>query len=299
LLLKKIFLLFAFSVALFATSCDIINPEEPIPAYIQIDSFSLVQNNDAPAGSLSQNITDAWVFVDDQMIGIFEIPVRIPIIASGVHKLTIGPGIIVSTISTERVNYPYYTAYIDENFDFIVGETTTVKPRVNYRIDEEYEYIVVDDFENAFTNLDTFSTSDAPILITQSPELVFEGRGSGLIEISESFSKVYFKTPNTELPSAGSDVYLEMDYYSDFEMIVGLGINNSVAQDQFLDYITLKETTSSEKKWKKLYLSMDGLISQATSPKDYFIYFDLAIHEESQQKNGRVLIDNVKFLYTK
>jgi hypothetical protein len=72
--------LFSFASLLIVSSCELINPVEEIPSFIQIDSFVMEDNVLADEGSLSHDIRDAWVFIDDEMIGIYELPARIPIL---------------------------------------------------------------------------------------------------------------------------------------------------------------------------------------------------------------------------
>ncbi|MCB0638866.1 MAG: hypothetical protein KDC54_19695, partial [Lewinella sp.] len=49
-------------------ACDLINPEEPIPAYLYVAPFAL---NTAPniEGSNSAKITEGWVFVNGEFLG--------------------------------------------------------------------------------------------------------------------------------------------------------------------------------------------------------------------------------------
>lgn len=292
--------------ALSLSSCDIINPREEEPSWIRIDSFSLRPNpeNAGSEGSLSHDIVDAWVFVDDEMIGIFELPVTIPILEEGKHKLTVGPGIKVSTVSTLRDNYLFYEALTDEDFELKRGEITAVNPVVRYRSKgENYEYLVVEDFNdpNKVIQFDTVSGSNAGMEITTDPALVFEGAGSGVINIGADDSVVVVKTRETfELPNLNKIVYMELNYYTDFEVTLGVYVNNNVYQDEIVDYLTLRPTTDSEKKWKKAYVALTSVISNAANPVDYYFYFNVNFGDDGVAgKDGKVMIDNVKLLYQK
>lgn len=283
-------------------SCEIHNPPEPIPAYIQIDSFSLQPNQKADAGSLSHDIEDAWVFVDDNLIGVYDIPAKIPILESGRHKLTIAPGILVSTVSTLRENYLFYTAYTDPNFDMITGEVQAVTPVVTYRDSlGGYRYLPIDDFEGPFPQLDSFSGSQVPIVLTSNASLVFEGKQSGLVNIGSNDSVVFIKTPNYELPQQGKTVYMELNYYSDYPVTIGMYVNNLNTQNQIIDYLTLNPTTDDEEeeRWKKAYVELTSIVSGATNPNHFFAYFQVRVDEPSNRKEGRFMIDNVKFLHQK
>lgn len=293
------YVLLGLSVVGLIPSCDLINPEEDVPSWIQIDSFELLDNPQAEEGSLSHDIVDAWVFIDDEMIGIYELPAKIPILDEGVHKLTVGPGIKVSTVSTLRDNYLFYTAHIDNNFELKRGEVAELTPTVSYRSPEQnYVYELIEDFEQPFLQMEETPDSEVALVKTTDPDLVFEGDASGLLEISESNTAAALKTSlNYELPNLGKVVYLEFDYYTDFDLTVGMFVNNNTFQDEFVDYLTLRPTTDSDQKWKKAYVALTSVISGSPNPIDYYIYFNANIQVASARKDGKVMLDNIKLLY--
>ncbi|MEM1124402.1 MAG: hypothetical protein AAGJ18_28445, partial [Bacteroidota bacterium] len=49
-------------------ACDLINPEESLPAYLNVEPFEF--STLPEQGVNSSQITDAWVFVDDVSMGI-------------------------------------------------------------------------------------------------------------------------------------------------------------------------------------------------------------------------------------
>src|SRR5689334_16065814 len=91
-------ILFSFSLL----SCEIINPEEDIPSYVRAESISLVADS-ATQGSSASRITDVWLYVDDQPLGVYEMPVSIPVLAEGKHALAIRAGVIVNGIASTRI----------------------------------------------------------------------------------------------------------------------------------------------------------------------------------------------------
>src|SRR5262245_62560163 len=89
----------AAAMSVFA-ACEVINPEEPLPVYTRVDSipFSITSANQ---GSGTSSIVDAWVYLDDQLVGAFELPARFPVLAEeGTHTLTVSPGILVNGIKS-------------------------------------------------------------------------------------------------------------------------------------------------------------------------------------------------------
>ena len=95
-----------FSKALFYTyllvvlaSCNLINPSEPIPTYVQIDSFQFKTSNPVLTGTARQKIFSAFVYLDNQLIGAYELPARIPIISNKPGLLKVAPGVILNGLN--------------------------------------------------------------------------------------------------------------------------------------------------------------------------------------------------------
>ncbi|MES2398217.1 MAG: hypothetical protein V4549_19535, partial [Bacteroidota bacterium] len=101
----KLLFLSIFIVTTFI-SCELYNPAEPIPAYIRIDKIDLAT---IPGqGTDSHKITDAWVYIDEQLIGCFELPATFPVLYEGSHQVKIAPGIKVNGIAATRSPYPFF-----------------------------------------------------------------------------------------------------------------------------------------------------------------------------------------------
>ena len=82
--IKSIYALLLIIVTGFC-GCDIINPDETIPAYIYIESIEVINNPDLQGkeGSLNNTIVDAWVSANGKLVGAFELPAVIPVLAEG------------------------------------------------------------------------------------------------------------------------------------------------------------------------------------------------------------------------
>src|SRR3989337_3990814 len=83
------------------------NKEEPIPSYIHIDAINL-STNYTIEGSSSNKILNAWIYIDDQSVGAFELPCTVPVLAVGSHEIKIQAGIKENGIDATRIYYPFY-----------------------------------------------------------------------------------------------------------------------------------------------------------------------------------------------
>ncbi|MCB0738933.1 MAG: hypothetical protein KDC92_15600, partial [Bacteroidetes bacterium] len=66
-------ILAAVFCALAFLSCDIINPKEPIPAYVYLDT-SFVETDYANQGTNNHRIYDCWITYESNLIGAFSLP---------------------------------------------------------------------------------------------------------------------------------------------------------------------------------------------------------------------------------
>ena len=65
------FLALVIAVTTFV-SCEKLNPAETIPAYIKINEIKLNVPADGSQGSSQSNFNCAWVYVDEELIGVVE-----------------------------------------------------------------------------------------------------------------------------------------------------------------------------------------------------------------------------------
>ena len=101
---------------LLFSGCD---KEEQIPSYIYISEFVLYTKN-TNFGSNSHDFVDAWVYANNKLIGVFELPATIPILESGSKQLTIIAGIRKNGLYYEREAYPFLKPYDILFIDLII-----------------------------------------------------------------------------------------------------------------------------------------------------------------------------------
>ena len=175
-----VFVLLATS--LLFTACELFDPEEEIPSYIYIEDVSL--ETETFEGSALDKISDVWVFVDDNLIGIWELPAEIPILSSGMTNIKVRAGIKNNGIAASRVQYPFYLIE-DVSMEITPGQVDTIHPVVEYEDDLN---IFIEDFDAVGVQFDVDNASDTTLQLTQDPLLVREGQGSAVIYLGRSTS---------------------------------------------------------------------------------------------------------------
>ena len=105
--------------------------EDLTPSFLRIDGIDLA--TDGPSeGENSHDIVDAWVYVDNAPIGVFETPCTIPILEEGEHQLVIYAGVKKNGISNSRIIYPFYERW-ESTVNFVKEDTLVLSPVVSYK----------------------------------------------------------------------------------------------------------------------------------------------------------------------
>lgn len=282
--MKHIFYTALLAAAL--SSCNWINPSEETPSYIHIDSFDF--SAVSGEGTSNQNIVDAWIFVDGEKIGAFELPCEVPVLKSGTVDIQVYPGIKLDGISTTRAIYPFMNHYaITTNLK--EDSITTLTPSSQYASDLVFD--VIEDFESGGITFSETSYSDTNIFRTTEPTEVFEGGASGIIKVNTERPNADIKSNNAYvLPSLGQYVFMELNFKTDVEVEVGL-IANKGTQAIYNSVLILNTTTT----WKKIYINYTPLVTREYDASSFYIYFRVILPDDKTE--GTVLFDNIKLIH--
>lgn len=283
-------------------SCEIINPAEQIPFYLRIDSISFMDSSTIPATITKpgiQKITDAWVFVDGEYQGTYELPTTLPIDKpEGLHRINISPGILANGMNSDRRIYPFFTDY-EINLNTKAGKVDTILPKVSYFKDgPKYPPEGAGQFPEGFEGAGTIlkigpSSKIDTITRTSNKNLVFDGNFSLLFELDASKNYVEFETVKSySLPLFLRPVFVELNFRTDVSFTMGLYAENALTgQIIVIPFITLLPT---EGEWKKTYLNLSNDIVSFSGSR-FKLWFN-ASHDSTLTKS-QILIDNLKLIY--
>ena len=274
-----------------------------IPAYIEVQEFNYLNNseNTKPYTSShhSTKITDAWVTMDGQFLGVFEIPCTIPIhlnnnLQSSSHSFDIYPGIKVNGISASRAQYPFYQKFtIDTNLfrdSIILLEPTT-----------QYTDVTIDKFnglgafelgseiilnpDNITQIPDCPNLSSSSAIPTLQTDVVFQGESSLAIYLNNDQNYFHMSTDTMDLEGT---TFLELNFKTTTTLKAGVIIINSFAE-QKEELIQLHPTNI----WKKTYLDITPLINEGNSYSSFKIYFEGC---GLMNSTNHIYIDNLKLM---
>ncbi len=283
LLSVGIFVLFLFS------SCDIINPEEDIPSFIEVKDFQLMTDPQTE-GSNQHQINDVWAFVEGEALGVFELPATIPILATGNQTITLLAGIRENGLRSAPVIYPFYERY-EEVINLVEGQTITVTPTINYVENSAFEF--QEDFETTTLKL------ERAIQRTTESSQIKEGIGAGRIKVDQSATVINSSITFIDLPTEGGlPVFLEMDYRTTLELEVGLiGFNINAGDANRAEIY--KVTLCPIDQWNKVYINFQEELA-ITQFSGYQLAFRASTNDTGcgniNSTNPEVLLDNLKLI---
>jgi len=287
-MLCKQFSLFLLSILILFSSCEIINPEEDIPSYINIKSVELKNNPDS-FGTGSHKITDAWIYVDDELIGAFELPARVPVLKSGEKKLLIRAGIKLNGIAATRVSYPFFTNY-EIPVDLSEKNVTEIQPV--FRYNSTVKLPLNENFESNSLLFEETSKSDTVLKKTTDPQNVFEGTTSGAIFLDAD--KPTYEGRSFDmftLPKGGNPVFVELNYKCNNVFVVGI-IAYTSTYEVTKPVIIINPTNGV---WNKIYINLTTAVSEEVNA----FKFRLLLHSTKADdvSNPEIYLDNIKLIH--
>tara|TARA_B110000971_G_scaffold218052_1_gene256095 strand:- start:264 stop:1076 length:813 start_codon:yes stop_codon:yes gene_type:complete len=264
-----------FLIVLVLSSCQKENTVD-IPTFLKIDNIALDE------GSTTSNITDAWVYINDQIQGVYELPAKFPVLEEEIQTVRIKAGIKINGIASSRTAYPFYTSYF-ENITFTPNETKTITPIVSYLDSID---LFLEDFEGTGINLEISAISDTTLL-----KLVDGDNHYGAGILSDSLFIFEISTDELkDLPQAGSPVFLELDYKSNTQFLVGVYVNypQSVIQKDLL-WINPKQ------EWNKIYVNLTTTISEGINASSFKVF--IGMKRDFELEKNELYFDNLKVVY--
>jgi len=263
------------------------NKEEPIPSYIHIDTINLTTNY-AVQGSISNKILDAWIYVDDQQIGAFEMPCTVPVLYEGEHTIKIRAGIKENGIADTRIYYPFYEIFT-QTVTLTRGQIITLNPTITYSSFADFTWL--EDFTSATPSICDTINSDTVMKQTTTPSEVFEGTGSGVVALGSGTNGYIGVSCNKYDSLKGKTVFLEMNYNCNTEFKVGIvGYTSSNTIDVQWPALTLNPTSG----WNKVYVNLTNSIAVGTNSVKFGIFFSMA--KDANLSTSYFYLDNVKLV---
>ena len=311
------FTLYAFLVlAVFSVvfvSCRKFEGSQTIPAYIHIESIVVDSLTDYfTYGATTSKITDAWVYVDDDPIGCFDLPATFPVLKHGPHKGTVYGGIMSNGIAAARASYPFYKPQIYASLNLVEDSIINLQPVLNY-------YPIGGGVEKGW--MEDFETANTLLPVAGSDTSIIRINGSEAWHSSNSFysGKIVLPPDSLDFTVATADEYsfhtgylqycmVEMDYNCNDAFFVGVMYykNYQLVKHPLLRIQPTDTINDMPQRWNKIYVNIGPIMNENVTASYFKIYFtsDLSVapvygEPDYVQANKQryYYFDNLKLFY--
>lgn len=255
------------------------------PVYIHIDKFSF-SCDPSTEGSATAKITDAWIYINEQAVGVYQLPCTIPVIADGTTHILVSPGIMRNGIPDKRAAYDNYISFKD-TLTLIPLDTITLQPSTRYISGLKFNWM--EDFEKGCSLTNYGGDTGIVRFKDADTNIAFAGTTSGIVKLSDSKPRMIIKT-NTALivPTDGTPLYMEMDYKNDIPMTISFIADvNGVAVSH--EYVTL----NAKKYWNKIYIDFTEPFASLRA-NSYQVVFKAT--KSVDGSTAYIRFDNIKFI---
>jgi len=274
---------FYLVLLLLFTGCP---PDTEVPpAFVTIAGFDL---QTPTLGPVTEDISEVWAFLNDEFIGAFPLPARIPVLRAGAGELRLEAGVKQNGVSATPELYPFYTPVI-QTVEFIPGQTTALgtltigyKPTASFAVFEDFE----ENRERAFSLQIVGDT-----LLERTQVQVRTGSFSGRIYLSTDSPVVEVSSTESfrNLTANQQPVWLELDFLSDGAG--RLGITGARGIEVIREFGPGFRPRSE---WTKIYFNLTQNIFDADL-EEYRLNITTLLPPELAE--GNVYLDNIKLLH--
>lgn len=275
--------------------CELINPEEPVPAYIHIPSVS-VQTDEAVEGTTSSNITEAWVSVNGDFVGAYSLPATLPVLAGGTAEVIVQAGVKDNGLGSSPDIYPFFNNF-EIQAELEPNTTDTILPVFQYSNNTKFS--ILEPFEegaHVFEEIRRGSINQ----MSQVTEGAFEGR-SLRIKLDTASAIIEAATTQRYANLTGNfttSVYLEVDYKSDVPVTFGFIGHQAGGLPGAGEAIFLSGFNPSGE-WKKIYFNLSVAVVESRL-SEFQILFQAALPVQGGQfvrDEAVIMMDNIKLLH--
>lgn len=282
--------LYFFVLLSFGLSSCVKN--NPLPVWLEINNWTLNSNPDSNTspGELTHNFSDVWVYIDGKVIGVFEVPCKVPVLVSGSCKVTLYPAFKNNGLASTKKIYPFTEPY-EVAMDFAEGETYTFNPTTRYYSNTEFW---IEDFEGSTVKLVKDASVSTAELTVENNSSIGPWGNYGHVSLNSTESLWVGVTDPLYLPKSGAEVYLEFNYKNTNSILTGMiEMQSGGSQVDHAGFTASPQT--SDVKWKKIYIDLKDVVSNTPSGVSYKQYLKMLLDEGLS--SSEVYIDNIKVIH--
>jgi hypothetical protein len=264
---------------------------DDVPAYVEVGSVTL-STTASEQGASTSKITDAWISLNGRSLGVWELPARVPVLATGQQTLEIVPAIKRNGLFDDRLRYPFYAAWTS-TIALEPERTMELAPTVTYIPQTRFW---IEDFLDPFSRLDETEDSDTTLLRftpADDPDVTFvDNTPCAGFRLTPARPRVRVFS-DEDFDSYGGPAFLEMDHRNDVFITVGViySADGGTFSAPLVDIVPTKRSNGSMP-WSKIHIDLSPMFNAAVAQRDFYIEAVLP----NGQASGEVYFDNIKLL---
>jgi hypothetical protein len=282
--MKQILLL--LSLLLSGLSFPGCSPDVEItPAFVTLDGFDL---QTPTIGAATSDITEVWVFADDDYIGAFPLPARIPVLKAGATTMQFIPGVRQNGVTATPDIYPFYSEVV-RTLDLRPAETIALgTPTIGYK--PEARFSINEGFEAGFPREFTIRVFGDTIILP-SQDRVLSGQFSGKIPLTADAPLLEMSSTETfsDLLANSPSVWLEVDFLSD--AFINWGVTGFDGQRPIRNFDPI---TRPRTEWTKIYFNLTEIVVRSNLDE---INLNFSALLPDGVTSGDVYLDNIKLIH--
>lgn len=241
----------------------------------------------------SQKFPDAWVIVNGEDLGTWELPCRIPVLASDNATIQIFPGVKMNGVSTSRPRYPFTDAN-KQTINLKQSEITRI-PAIPVKYYSTTGFKVIENFERDYNGYFTAEDSNG-VNFEHIYDIENPTNRIGRISLEDSVMDFNVLSSTMKFNNDIQYVFLEMDYRCDVEnaqIYAGMLVTKPttvVATDEPLVVV------NATPKWKKIYINLTQSVlrNHTSEAVSYKVYLSGG---RSDSTPIHYYFDNIKIIY--
>lgn len=265
------------------TSCD--SGPAQTPAYIRIDTIYLDSTSYDSTGSVSHRIRYAWVYLDDNLQGVYQLPVVFPVLADGSADIRIYGGVQENGLSSTLSRYPFYDPF-DMPGIFAAGDTLELAPHIRYNKGLKIGDAYMDDFEDGFLGkYEKVPGYGGSFQYVSDPANACEGTGYGSLFLQEGDIDLMIESDIMAIPKGKAGYFIEMNYKNNCGFVVSLQDGTSELAVGGLnprDY------------WNKIYFNITDQVDGTPGTNLKIL---IRVPQDTTIPNQMVYLDNIKLVF--
>jgi len=266
-----------FASGLLMTGCD---DKAELPSFIRIDTIMVDSTDYDSVGSVLHKVEYAWVYLDDNLQGVYQLPALFPVIGEGTKNIRVFGGVKESGFSSQASRYIFYDSWLS-TISLTVGDTAAVSPHIRYG---HLLIPYMEDFDNN-TSISVDRESGGGNFAYTFDGDAKEGPGYGMMTLTEGATDLVCTTSVVNTPKNELGYFVEMDYKNNCDFFVG--IKTPEGNETILGILPKAD-------WNKIYINITNNVDQLPGT-DLQLYF--IVPQDTTIPYQEVKIDNLKLLF--